>query len=74
MDNLNIRVVSIRAAMAKIGDDLLRRVPDVFQKDRCLLKLLSWKIPVVRVAGIAACADDQPLQCVTAMLAFTPYS
>lgn len=60
MDDLDIGVVFVHAAIAQIDNDLLRRLASVLQQNRGLLQLPVQDMPVVGISGKGSRADDQP--------------
>ena len=60
VDDLNIGVVFINAAIAQIDNDLLRRLARVLQQNRGLLQLPVEDVSVVRIPRKGSRADDQP--------------
>ena len=60
VDDLDIGVVFINAAIAQIDNDLLRRLARVLQQNRGLLQLPVEDVSVVRIPRKGSRADDQP--------------
>lgn len=60
MDDLDIEVVFVYAAIAQIDNDLLRRLAGVLQHNRGLLQLPVQDMSVVGISGKGSCPDDQP--------------
>jgi len=59
VNDLDVRIFTIDAAVAQIDEDLLGWFAGIFKQDTGLLQLRRENVTVVRVAGEGPGADDQ---------------